>query len=1193
MDPDDIDYIQQRINQVEILGVSPHIVLAPKPRISSLKEYVLPYQANHCIAQSLYNELSGRIIIGTEDSPVTLQHIMSAMGLESSGEPDIGIYGTTPDMVHIYVQEVLPSMTESGIQSVYTYLKGTTNMMGKTMPINAIVGGIMHAFSYFSENVLYTIISKLEHETSPLYMKEKDIRDAYEWYKKQIETHIIPDRVSFYRDALERLNAHAVPDYGITMYPLVKDIQKVIIRPIQSMDVIDTISRAHTSALMPMVVSKVDDRKIIKVNKKLRAKGDELILPPDVTKWFLDARSKDQTLSGHHMNIIIRIGPGTRSNLQPKYQILQYNVRKNYISFNHASRYIDVSEIMTTICSDLNTNALMMPRVQTMTYTFISNHIDLDRHIFAWLITNPPSEYRDMNLHKYVFIKEDSKPSSLRKHITLHMQLGLDKLYITLSHLETTTGTVSPMVPMNDDTVDPNNLIGFISEQPYLLVRINKAPSIHHARIARSIYMHVISMYIKYQMQAKLEIQALTRINVDVSPITSLASLIERPLKVAEMFKYYDRVLYMHISNMDVNILPVPIHRNEASQWRDNGYDVLRLPADVTNDPNITFLTEGEIWVRTSSPGRFHLVLKAETNSYFPILGRAKSTTTIPIEISKDMRITVSALHRTTSYVLNDKKSLATAIGRYASLTPNTLTFLEPILASGDKIVYANQLKRLGISGDIVASLNTAIHGSDYKSRVTLEAIASHASACMQECWGSDVDDVRSDILVRHVMPFKHYRALELAFNINIYFIMDDEIQPVMRKPPHSKFYLHRPANKQWPTLILHSIRRDPNTVSLIVLPESKRTTNPYQCLFGGHDYLDARSTSTISMTSPELGMTTILKTVIPKMIFNNYAGIPILKAIEQVIDQHGKTRGITYAYKDGYITIDIGFSSPVDLPIGMPRGGDRMLEDLKKQRIFMSKEDHAWLDSATVIPESVPGVFDRWKVMEKHARILQVLTLLLYSVSALDADRFIEIHTIVEPSTYNMDGLPNALPNIKGSEDDAWRYFGSVIPSMVDEEVRKIILPDVGMQVALARYLMASGKILWPSMFPLYVKYEWDIDRDDDEKVFLSDIDAIHHLAKRTIPTESHEIVTSDFPYVLDRDGYIYLVQMASTIEYAKYIAYMWVNESINPARVLDDRMSIAEDYPLPMISYNFHDRISDISMTQKDGHIFVIIPL
>lgn len=67
----------------------------------------------------------------------------------------------------------------------------------------------------------------------------------------------------------------------------------------------------------------------------------------------------------------------------------------------------------------------------------------------------------------------------------------------------------------------------------------------------------------------------------------------------------------------------------------------------------------------------------------------------------------------------------------------------------------------------------------------------------------------------------------------------------------------------------------------------------------------------------------------------------------------------------------------------------------------------------------------------------------------------------------------------------------------------------------------------------------------------------------------------------------------MASTIEYAKYIAYMWVNESINPARVLDDRMSIAEDYPLPMISYNFHDRISDISMTQKDGHIFVIIPL
>lgn len=1192
MEPDDIDSIQEKINQVAILGVSPYIVIAPNPRIPSLREYIRSYQANRCIAQSLYNELSSRIVMGTDDDPVTLNHILDAM--KPSGA-DIGIYGTTADMVHVYIQEVLPSMTESGVQSVYTYLKGTTNMMGKTMSINAIVGGIMHAFPFFGENVLYDIISKLEHESSPLYMKEKDIRDAYEWYKKQIDTHIMPDRISFYRDALERLNALEVPDYGIIMYPLIKDIQKVIIRPVQSMDVIDTLSQAHTSASMPMVVAKVGERKVIKMYKNIKAKGGILILPPNITKWFLDARSKDQTLTGHYMNIVVRIGPGTRSNLQPKYQVIQYNVRKNYISFNHASRYIDMSEIMSTLCTGLRTEYLMMPRIHTMTYTFISNHIDLDRHIFAWLITNPPQEYKDMDLHKYVFIKEDSKPSSLRKHITLHMQLGLDKLYITLSHLDSTTGTVSHMLPMDDDKVDPNNLIGFVSEQPYLLVRINKAPSIHHARIARIIYMHVISMYIKYQMKAKDEIQNMTRIIIDIKPIVSLPTLLERPLKYAEKFKYYDRVLYMHISSIDPNILPVPIHRGEAPEWRNNGHDVLRLPTDVTNDPNISFLTEGEIWVRTPVPGRFNLVLKAETNSYFPILGRAKSTTTIPIEIGKDMNITVSTVHHTTSYVLNDKKSLATSIGRYANLTPNTITFLRKIIAecsTESNPCFPSQLKRLGISGDIVTSMNTAIYGSDYKSRVSLEAIASHANACMQECWEMSVDDIRADIMARHVVPFRHYRALELAFKINIYFLMDDEIQPIMRKPPHSKFYIHRPSNKEWPTLILHSIRRDPHTMSLVVLPESKRTINPYRCLFGGHEYLDACVTSTIHVTSPEIGLTAILTPVVPRMIVKNYQGIHLMRAIEQIVDDHGKTRGITYEYQNDHVTIDIGFACPVDLPIGHPKGGDQVLENIKKQRILMSKEDNAWIGGARVIPAFTPGAFNRWKKMEKESLILQVVTLLLYSVSTLDADRFIEVHTTISLSVYDVKNVQNALPNIKGSEDDAWIYFGSIIPTMVDINDRKILLPDTSMQVALARYIMSTGKIVWPMMFPLYVRYEWDIARESDESVFLRDNDAIHHLAKRTIPTESQEIIVSDFPYILDRDGYRYMVQMASTIEYAKYIAYIWELESINPVRVSDSRMSLAENQPLPEVSYNFHERLTDISMAQKDGHIFVIIP-
>src|SRR5690606_38669201 len=115
----------------------------------------------------------------------------------------------------------------------------------------------------------------------------------------------------------------------------------------------------------------------------------------------------------------------------------------------------------------------------------------------AWLITNPPPEYRATNIHKYVFVREDTTPNSLKEHVNIHIQLGADKMYFSFSRQESTSGTIIE----ND-----GEMISFPRGQPFLMVRINSCPSIHHARICQQLYRHIITMYVRYYERVREEI---------------------------------------------------------------------------------------------------------------------------------------------------------------------------------------------------------------------------------------------------------------------------------------------------------------------------------------------------------------------------------------------------------------------------------------------------------------------------------------------------------------------------------------------------------------------------------------------------------------------------------------------------------------------------------------------------------------
>lgn len=1201
MDISDISAVQERINRIALAGAAPDIIIAAKPEVM-LHRYALSFKANRCTLLVLHNTFYGRSIsypVRTEstsivykDGVIHIGHIIAALAndvldlnnlislvkttdiempkeievqartlypLISSGY-DIKIKGVASIVVHEHISDLMPFMNTVSLRHIYSVLKGTISMTGKLLSIQAIVGGIAEAYTQLPMNTLYSIISRLESETSPLYMNTTNITDAIEWYRDRMGMKI--SSVSFYTESLSHLLETPLSS-KVQIYPPQVELERVIIRPTEVFDIVDVISAARTSPDLPIIIANVDKRRIIKAyNKPDSMKRIEL-------NWFMEAQREVIDKRQNMMSIVLRI-----SRFPDRYQIVQYQQNKNFFYINRTRKYISVSEIVTLLCQHLNLETLSAPEIANTTYSFITNYIGgvssgfgLDQHILAWLITNPPPMYRSSNIHKYIFVKEDTKPNALRDHISIHIQLGTEKLYLTLSLHETTSGTL-----VMDDEAD---LVGFDKGQKYIQVRINKAPTIHHARIAQSIYMHIISMYMKFYVVTRGTIFTTTGISLPyIDP--KIVPLTERIPSTREKYSFYDPILYKHISDgVNPEALPVPIERDEAEYWRSKMHDVIRLPTIVINNPLIKFETAGEIWIRTPGPGRFILVEKKKRKGiYIPVMRTPKSNTGILVSVNADMTLTdtESRPHGET-YIFKEYKSLSDKPGRVAYISKAAMELLTPILTDTQSI---SSVYRIGISLNVVHALNNALIRS-----VTPENIATYAHLCIGENWEQSLSDIREDILSQRIEALRHFRALEYAYEVNIYFLMDDQLEPYLRKPPHIYFYLHRESRKDWPTLIFHTLSTDPTTLSLITLSVS-RGIRGYRYLFGGQEYLDSlmNRDNIIRMISPADGIDERLYTVPIQLSLGNW------KAVEQVIDAYGKCRAITYKHNKSIFTLNIGFAPVQDLPIG----------DIKRPVIENDIDIESYRN--LILTPSPTSDLSAWVSDERSARVLRIVTHLLYSQMDLDLDEFFSLVQVDPDVSYDTSQLKHALPNIQGSYEAAWEYFRDVLPGMVidmegDDPPYAIIVPDEMTKKALIQHVLATPKVKWPVRFPSYVQYNWDIKTGREEIVFLSDMDLIQYMIMSRSPVETTNIVISPIPYILSRGDNKYLIQMAFNATHAKYIAYIWDENTDGPLNPGYDSLIMDVTYPWKEVPYDFVDRLSNISFTRKDGRVFVIIPL
>jgi len=435
------------------------------------------------------------------------------------------------------------------------------------------------------------------------------------------------------------------------------------------------------------------------------------------------------------------------------------------------------------------------------------------------------------------------------------------------------------------------------------------------------------------------------------------------------------------------------------------------------------------------------------------------------------------------------------------------------------------------------------------------------------------------------IYPLRHFRALEMAFKVNIYFLESGVGEIIITKPPHAFFYLHRDGNPEWKTVLFHKEKDGYQLLGMNCLGS--------KCVEYYFDnvpqYLDPiiQKENVVKTYTPYTNDQIVVSGgPLPPMSYNGW------DVIGQVVDDYGKVRALTYEIKrprrrDMIGTIYIGY-----YPLFPPYQG-RIIPIVQPSIPSGTYtpdivREIPWVKESYLIRPNQSSIFDEWKYTEKASRVLLIVALYMYSYSELSLEEFIE-SVVVDPDViYDIAGIPNSLPPYPPS--DMGTFFEDLIPGMVIEGY--IMVPSDNVKNKIYNYLYASGRKKWVSSFPNYVVYSWDIRSHSQETVFLSQESALIATMVESYPLYSDTIIYSPTAYILKRSEYVYLVQMCRDMVHLRYVAYKWTKEKRNPGYMAEVDV---DDNILPHIPTidTIDPYVEAVSSMMDNGHLYLIIPI
>lgn len=1139
------------------------------------------------------------------------------------------------------------------LYSVYSTFKGMTNANNKPFTHIIILGAITFAqlhsgiditklalsasITRHSMRIIRQIFHSMryfEPEMSPIHITLPSIIDGYKEYYDNLGLKC--SNPTFYTDTLSLLyamdtNSDDMQDF--VMYDARLETERIIMQPKKPISLIDTINNAYTSPDMPFIAIHDGINTVFKLYNNTNKSPEWVIKMHPFT-----------------MRIVVRI-----SKIPNRYQILEYNSLNNTFMFLRAEKYIPLDTMINIICKHLSLTTMNIPISSSYTYSFITNFISdenqengIDRSVLSWLITNPPPEYvTKMNniidyssgeprsakvysgpcLDSYVFIKEDNKPDAHKKHINIHVQIGTEKMYMSIS----TNETSSKLVARHTVDVGDYKYVGLEQGQSFFRIRINKCPSIHHARICQHIYRNIIYMYLKYYKDIKefidkeiLPPSALNDAKRMIIPRVSKLITVQPSIK--DIYSTFDSKLYSHLPTGSEEHLPIPIDRDSIDLWKNKGYSIIKLPTIVLDDPTITFETMGEIWLRTKKPNTaFGLREKVKSqrvsnitnisdltkneidHGYIPLELDGKNNI-LPIYVNNDMSINLSKSKTSGAYVLRSNKKI-TILGQKGIVSDMISHIISSIIDTNDPI------SRLGISNDMIHTFNHYIKPIE-ANRLTSNDVSKFANLCMQECWNQSPEDIMTDIDMGKISIYKHYRAFEAAYQINIYFMIDDIVEPYMLKPPYAHFYIHRRGNPKWPCVVFLIRVDSPSKPDLIVTTKNSINT----ALLKNAKMNPVYSFDTMM---DKVNITNIISPAENKNIVIRDISIPHYanwKPYKQVIDSFGKCRAIIYSHISGgkteYATINIIFSAilneyPITKEIVNPTMRMAYIKSKGNMMVPAIIADNPNLPilSELIMYKNSNSSFEEWKILDKSAYLLRMITHMLYSSSNESLDIFIN-RIIVDPThmgIYETGILPSSMIDTIIGKISLWKFFETYTAPIEDDmnTGSKLMIRDGKIYVksfetkrALRYFMMATSKLIAQVSFPGYIRYSWDIKNHSDESVYLDTFDVINNMVLEKLPSITNDIVISTIPYIIERGREKYLVQMIrkeNDLKQAMYIAIIWNQKKVNPGYscIYPNSNDFYQDYELPMVNSNFIKNSNTYSYTESNERIFLLIKL
>lgn len=1121
----DIDSIINNIEALHFIGKPLEFVVAAR-EAEDLRSYSDKFDQTYASVQIVFNTFKGRLIkydpaINSSSYPLEIEHVVAAFVRDKS---ILGAFvNTFPFAVNLHkvseyidaeileIQEIHYEflneyinrrLMNKSIIDIYIHMRGLFNANEKLFHPYIIIGAIGDIFEskYPIKIELYEKLSALENVNSRYFVSPKRVKDLIAEYRSSSNRTL---QFNIDTDTIDNIMKYQ-PSSDIKLYDLKLEMNRNYIRLIKPLNIIDVISDVSLDEDIPLSVSVTSDEQyIIKTHKSLEIEIDDFI-------------KKISELKANTFTLLIRN------------KFITYDRQKNVFTFNDESS--DTRSIMNILWKK-NITSLTIPVISNSSYSFVTNMIGgLNKMILAWMIMNPPKEF-DI-FRQILFIKEDLKSISQRKHITVHIQLGSTKMYLTISTHKSTKGTL---------TRDNGSIVGFIEEQEYFVVKINRVNNIQYAYIALVIYSMIVDMYMKYCDAVKDEIASMTNVTITDKPF--IFPLIERTANKRDLLKIEDRNLFKGVSSIDERFLPQIISKNEASYFINQGYAVLRIPFVATNDPSVRINSDRDIWIRTPEKGSFSV--HRVKNRYIPVLFRVKGGQP-KLMIDENFNVSIVRNENYSSYILKENSSKLD-VGRLAKLPSSLINNLASIIPD----TYGGKFIRKGVSNNIVDELNSIKRHQDNNwVNLSYDDLLPFIASCKQECWDQTIDEIRYDINKGCICLNKHWRILEDAFQLNIYVLSESKF----KLPRFNHLYLHRMSRTEWSSILFYC-SPDNDEYSLIM--------HENEMFFHENIKFDIIIESSLLIISDET-------VPIHKTQFNpEITGYTITN---QIFDLNGKTRALTYRQNNGpnVFTLDVGIVAPFSF---IPEG-----EIVTP--ILISKFD---IDESRIIFPEKGTIISSWITSEKIARTLYTSALLLYSRYDGSLDDFMK--SVVVDTSVKYD-----ISNIRSEIDDIDDYMEMFNPSMYRDGA--LVLNSESLVEPIYHYLRAIGKKEIPSEFPSLINYTWDIKHSGSERVYFNILSLLLCQEQKKIDKLTRNIISSDYPYIMYRNRRFYNILMSDDSRRASYIFYRW-NVVNKPCNILTPiPVSYDAEYQPPEVDVSFN-YVDTVSVTKMLKSTFIIIPL